>query len=87
MILGNKNTFLFPRLGTEEHSLLALLENNFKLKTDLQKTAYQNDLEISSLDFFPHLYKTANHLSEVGPIIIAKEKPKYDKSSGGNSLS
>lgn len=63
-----------------------MLANSFKPKTDPQKTAYENDLEIASLDFLPQLYKTANHLSEVSSIIIAKEKPKHDKSSGGNSL-
>lgn len=48
----------------------ALLGNSFKLKTDLQKTAYQNDLEISSVDFF---YKTADHLSQVSPTVSAKK--------------
>lgn len=63
---------------------LALLGNSFKLKTDLQKTAYPDDLKIASAShFFPQLFKTAKHLSEVSPIITAKEKLKHNKSSGG----
>lgn len=63
---------------------LALLGNSFKLKTDLQKTAYPDALKIASAShFFPQLYKTATHLSEVSPIITAKEKLKHNKSSGG----
>lgn len=52
----------------------------------LQKTVYQNNLEKAS-EIFPLLNKTPNHLSEVSPVIIAKEKPKHSKSLGGNSLS
>ena len=37
-------------------------------------------------DFFSQLYEIANHLSEVSPIIIAKEKPKHDELSGGSLL-
>lgn len=82
--MWSKKKYIF--ILTWRGRALPLLGNSFKLRTERQKTAYQNDLEIPSVGFFSQLYKTANHLYEVSPIVTEKEKPKLDESSGGNSL-